>query len=67
MMKKTPFLFTVFLLCFLVSSVFAQTQGTLEAYGKQNKQLGDCSLKHRSVKADISGFLARVSGSKKHL
>ena len=36
------------------------TQGSLYAYGKGGKELGDCPLKNTVVKADISGFLARV-------
>src|SRR3954468_5730619 len=36
------------------------TQGSLFAYDKAHKELGDCPLKNTSVKTDISGFLARV-------
>ncbi|MBS1797234.1 MAG: TonB family protein [Acidobacteria bacterium] len=50
---------------FLCSTcVFAQesvTEGTLFAAGKNGKELGACPLKHTAVKADISGFLARVT------
>ncbi len=53
----------VFLLVVLVCSVsaFAQTQGSLEAYNKKGIEVGACPLKHTSVKADVSGFLARVT------
>lgn len=54
----------VFLLVILVCSAatFAQeiTQGSLFASDKKGKELGACPLKTTSVRADISGFLARV-------
>jgi Ca-activated chloride channel family protein len=56
-MQKLTLLLVV-LLCSI--SAFAQTEGTLEAFGKNGKSLGASPLKHTSVKADISGFLARV-------
>jgi Ca-activated chloride channel family protein len=56
-MQKITLLLGI-LLCSI--SAFAQTEGTLEAFGKNGKSLGASPLKHTSVKADISGFLARV-------
>jgi Ca-activated chloride channel family protein len=56
--------FTVLLVILLCSiCAFAQetTQGTLYAVGKKGNELGACPLKHTSVKADISGFIARVT------
>jgi Ca-activated chloride channel family protein len=41
-------------------SAFSQTQGTLEAFNKKGNALGASPLKRTSVKADVSGFLARV-------
>ncbi len=52
-------LLLVILLCSI--GAFAQTQGTLEAFDKKGKEVGACPLKHTSVKADASGFLARVT------
>ncbi|HXH69266.1 MAG TPA: VIT and VWA domain-containing protein, partial [Pyrinomonadaceae bacterium] len=53
--------FTLLLVVLFCSiSTFAQTEGTLEAFGKNGKSLGASPLRHTSVKADISGFLARV-------
>ncbi len=37
------------------------TQGRLDAFTKKGKPLGNSPLKHTKVKADISGFLARVT------
>lgn len=57
------FIFPVFLcLCFTLS-VQAQkiTQSELEAVGKDGKSLGVCPLKSTSVKAEITGFLSRVT------
>ena len=53
----------VLLLVILLCSIgaFAQTQGTLDAFNKKGKEVGACPLKHTSVKADVSGFLARVT------
>ncbi len=45
----------------LFTTTYTQTQGELEAVGKKGKPLGACPLKHTSVKADISGFLSRVT------
>jgi Ca-activated chloride channel family protein len=54
----------LFLLCVLVCAfpVLGQeiTQGSLFASDKKGKELGDCPLKNTAVKAEISGFLARV-------
>ncbi len=51
------FSFTVFIFS---SATNAQTQGSLQAFGKNNKDIGLCPLKHTFVRAEISGFLARV-------
>ncbi|MDQ2746862.1 MAG: VIT and VWA domain-containing protein [Acidobacteriota bacterium] len=53
----------IFLLVVLVCSIgaSAQTQGALEAFDKKGVEVGACPLKHTSVKADVSGFLARVT------
>jgi Ca-activated chloride channel family protein len=57
-MQRYLWLFGI-LFCYL-TSIYAQTQGGLEAIGKNGKALGSCPLKHTNVKAGISGFLARV-------
>ncbi|HEX8734331.1 MAG TPA: TonB family protein [Pyrinomonadaceae bacterium] len=60
-MRKALFL-PALVLCLCAWS-FAQddvSEGTLEAFGKKGVELGACPLKHTSVKAEISGFLARV-------
>ncbi|HEX8398369.1 MAG TPA: TonB family protein [Pyrinomonadaceae bacterium] len=65
-MKKT--LFVLATLWFWLAFVFfanvqaqtAATEGTLRAVAEDGKLLGDCPLKHTDVKAEISGFLARV-------
>ena len=53
----------LFLLIISVCSIggFAQTQGTLEAFDAKGAAIGACPLKHTSVKADISGFIGRVT------
>ena len=55
----------LFLLLVLVCAGFAlgqdATEGSLFAVGKQGKDLGACPLKSTAVRADISGFLARVN------
>jgi len=60
---------SLFLLLVLVCAICAVgqtatgpeiTQGSLFAYGKGGKELGDCPLKSTKVTTDISGFLARV-------
>jgi Ca-activated chloride channel family protein len=60
-MRKFFCLLVVFLLP--VFQVFAQdaTEGSLYAVSKKGTQLGACPLKNTAVKADISGFLARVT------
>ncbi len=57
------FIFPVFLCLFLVLAAHGQkvTQGTLNAIGAGNKRLGECPLKHTAVKADIAGFISRVT------
>ncbi len=40
---------------------FETTQGTLASFNKNGENIGSCPLKHTNVKAEISGFLARVS------
>ncbi len=37
------------------------TEGALQVIGDDGKPLGNCPLKHTDVKADIAGFLARVT------
>lgn len=65
-MSKALLLLTI-LVCagFVVNAQTADgpdvTQGSLFAYGKGGKELGDCPLKNTSVKTDISGFVARVN------
>lgn len=59
-MKKAFMLLAIFS-CLLLSAVSAQTEGELNAVSESGKDLGLCPLKHTSVKADISGFLARVN------
>jgi Ca-activated chloride channel family protein len=62
-MSKVLFLLVILVCAF---AAFGQsngpeiTQGSLFAYDKKGKELGDCPLKNTSVKTDISGFLARV-------
>src|SRR5262245_50100661 len=58
-MRKISFLPVVFL--FFVTQTFAQTEGSLFAVSKKGSELGACPLKTTSVKADISGFTARVT------
>ncbi len=54
----------LFLLCAALftigTSAQETTQGTLYALGKKGKELGACPLKNTNVRADISGFIARV-------
>ena len=37
------------------------TQGSLQAFDKEGKPAGECPLKHTDVKAQVSGFLSRVT------
>src|SRR5215207_1402687 len=39
----------------------APTQGSLQALDKDGKPAGECPLKHTDVKAQVSGFLSRVT------
>ncbi len=39
----------------------APTQGSLQAFDKDGKPAGACPLKHTDVKAQVSGFLSRVT------
>ena len=39
----------------------APTQGSLQAFDKDGKPAGECPLKHTDVKAQVSGFLSRVT------
>lgn len=58
-MRNALFLLAIAL---LTIGTYAQdtTQGTLYAVNKKGGELGACPLKNTTVKADISGFLARV-------
>ncbi|HEX8636450.1 MAG TPA: VIT domain-containing protein [Pyrinomonadaceae bacterium] len=59
--------FSLLLVIFVFSTVFtlAQsakvTEGSLYAVGKKGVELGACPLKQTKVRADISGFLTRVT------
>ena len=44
-----------------VSAASASGAGTLGILGKDGKIAGECPLKHTDVRADISGFLTRVT------
>ncbi|HEX9928882.1 MAG TPA: TonB family protein [Pyrinomonadaceae bacterium] len=65
-MKKTLFvlatlwLWLAFVLFANAEAQTAATEGTLRAVAEDGKLLGDCPLKNTNVKAEISGFLARV-------
>jgi Ca-activated chloride channel homolog len=39
----------------------APTEGSLQAFDKDGKPAGECPLKHTDVKAQVSGFLSRVT------
>jgi Ca-activated chloride channel family protein len=56
-MQKLSLLLAVLVCSF---SVFSQTQGTLQAFNKKGAEVGACPLKRTVVKANVSGFLARV-------
>ena len=43
------------------SQTQSQTQGVLQAFDKDGKPNGECPLKHTAVKAQVSGFLSRVT------
>lgn len=38
-----------------------QTQGSLQAFDQNGNSAGECPLKHTEVKAQVSGFLSRVT------
>src|SRR5215510_12274944 len=38
-----------------------QTQGSLQAFNQSGSPAGECPLKHTEVKAQVSGFLSRVT------
>ncbi|HEX8266793.1 MAG TPA: VIT and VWA domain-containing protein, partial [Pyrinomonadaceae bacterium] len=65
-MKKTLFvlatlwLWLAFVFFANAQAQTAATEGTLRAVAEDGKLLGDCPLKNTNVKAEISGFLARV-------
>lgn len=39
----------------------APTEGSLQAFDKDGKPAGECPLKHTDMKAQVSGFLSRVT------
>src|SRR5215217_1567709 len=43
------------------AQVQAPTQASLQAFDKDGKSAGECPLKHTDVKAQVSGFLSRVT------
>jgi len=45
---------------FTVSTI-VHAQGSLQAFDKDGKTAGECPLKHTDVKAEVSGFLSRVT------
>jgi len=45
----------------VVAASDSETQGALQVVGPNGKAEGFCPLKHTAVKAEISGFLARVT------
>jgi Ca-activated chloride channel family protein len=59
-MRRFSFLFVIFAFSAIFTCAQTPTQGSLYASGK-NGVLGECPLKNTAVKADISGFLARVT------
>lgn len=59
-MRKMLFLLVV-LVCSAAGFGQNTTEGSLYAAGKGGRDLGACPLKSTAVKADISGFLARVT------
>jgi Ca-activated chloride channel family protein len=59
-MRRFSFLFVVFAFSAIFTGAQTPTQGSLFASGKSGS-LGECPLKNTSVRADISGFLARVT------
>ena len=59
-MRRISFLFVFFVISAIFTCAQTPTQGLLYAAGKSGR-LGECPLKNTTVKADISGFLARVT------
>lgn len=59
-MRRLSFLFVVFAFSAVFTCAQTPTQGALYASGKTGSS-GECPLKNTTVKADISGFLARVT------
>jgi Ca-activated chloride channel family protein len=62
--EKKSLLVIVFVLLSFASFANAQTkitEGSLEVFDDKGKSVGLCPLKHTDVKADISGFIARVT------
>src|SRR6185369_369102 len=52
------------ILLFTVATAIAQTNanaGSLQAFDGTGKPAGECPLKHTTVKAEVSGFLSRVT------
>src|SRR5215216_6492595 len=45
----------------LFSNVKSQTQGSLQVLDKDGKPNSECPLKHTEVKAQVSGFISRVT------
>ncbi len=60
-MRNLALLLVIFLCSICVCAQENVTEGALFAVGKKGIELGACPLKQTSVKADISGFLARVT------
>jgi Ca-activated chloride channel family protein len=44
-----------------IDKVRQQTQGSLAAFDQNGQPAGECPLKHTEVKAQVSGFLSRVT------
>src|SRR5689334_19955158 len=42
-------------------SATPQSQGSLQVLGKDGNPSGECPLKHTTVKAQVSGFISRVT------
>jgi len=52
---------SIFTVLLVFSNVKSQTQGSLQTLDKDGKPNGECPLKHTEVKAQVSGFLSRVT------
>jgi Ca-activated chloride channel homolog len=60
--KWTTLTTSILAVLVMFGSVHAQTQGgALQAFDKDGKPNGECPLKHTEVKAQVSGFLSRVT------